>query len=242
MTKNFAHRGFSGKYPENTMLAFKKAIEEGADGIENDVHYTKDGVLVVIHDEKVDRTTNGSGYIKDMTYEEISALDASYTFEEFGVQHVPTLREYFELVKDKDIVTNIELKTGVYEYPGIEKMVYDMIKEFDIKDRIIISSFNHYSILRMKAIDPTIKCGLLEESWLVNAGAYVASTGVECYHPMYKNMTPEVVKEIKSHGLEINTWTVNDKSEIREMFERGVDSVISNYPDVVNDVKKAFKG
>lgn len=242
MTKNFAHRGFSGKYPENTMLAFKKAIEEGADGIENDVHYTKDGVLVVIHDEKVDRTTNGSGYVKDMTYEEISALDASYTFKEFGVQHVPTLREYFELVKDKDIVTNIELKTGVYEYPGIEKMVYDMIKEFDIKDRIIISSFNHYSILRMKAIDPTIKCGLLEESWLVNAGAYVASTGVECYHPMYKNMTPEVVKEIKSHGLEINTWTVNDKSEIQEMFERGVDSVISNYPDVVNDVKKAFKG
>lgn len=242
MTKNFAHRGFSGKYPENTMLAFRKAVEEGADGIENDVHYTKDGVLVIIHDEKVDRTTNGTGYVKDMTYEEISKLDASYTFKELGTEHIPTLREYMEYIKDKDIVTNIELKTGVYEYPGIEKMVYDMIKEFGLKDKMIISSFNHYSLLRMKALDSTIKCGLLEESWLVNAGAYVAGVGVECYHPMYKNMTPEVVAEIKSHGLEINTWTVNSEADIRQMFERGVDSVISNYPDVVNKVKEAFKG
>ena len=209
MTKNFAHRGFSGKYPENTMLAFEKAIEAGADGIENDVHLTRDGEVVVIHDERVDRTTDGTGFVKDFTYEELMKLDASYTFKEYGVQHIPTLREYMELVKDKDIITNIELKTGVFEYPGIEKNVYDMIMEYGLKDRMIISSFNHYSILRMKALDPTIKCGLLEESWLINAGAYVASTGVECYHPMYKNMTPEVVAEIKSRGLEINTWTVN---------------------------------
>lgn len=241
MTKNFAHRGFSGKYPENTLMAFQKAIEVGADGIEHDVHYTKDGVLVVIHDERVDRTTDATGYVRDFTYEELSKLDASYKFKEFGVQRIPTLREYMELVKDKDIITNIELKTGVFEYPGIEKMVCDMIHEYDIKDRIIISSFNHYSVLRMKALDPTMKCGLLEESWLLNAGAYVAASGVECYHPMYKNMTPEIVAEIKSHGLEINTWTVNEADEIREMFERGVDSVISNYPDVVNQVKKAFK-
>ena len=80
MTKNFAHRGFSGKYPENTLLAFSKAIEEGVDGIENDVHLTKDGVLVVMHDELVDRTTNGKGYIKDKTYEELAQLDASYIF------------------------------------------------------------------------------------------------------------------------------------------------------------------
>ena len=241
MTKNFAHRGFSGKYPENTLLAFEKAIQEGADGIENDVHYTKDGVLVVIHDERVDRTTDGIGYVRDFTYEELAKLDASYKFKEMGPQRIPTLREYLELVKDKDIITNIELKTGVFEYPGIEKMVADMIQEFGLRDKIIISSFNHFSIQRMKAADPKMKCGLLEESWLVNAGAYVESVGVECYHPMYKNMTPEVVAEIKSHGLEINTWTVNEKDEIQEMFERGVDSVISNYPDIVNEVKKAFQ-
>ena len=223
MTKNFAHRGFSGKYPENTMLAFEKAIEAGADGIENDVHLTKDGVLVIIHDERVDRTTNGVGWVKDFTYEELAKLDASYTFKEYGFQHIPTLREYMELVKDKDIITNIELKTGVFEYEGIEKKVYDMIQEYGLKDKMIISSFNHFSILRMKAIDPTIKCGLLEESWLINAGAYAASTGVECYH------------------LEINTWTVNEKEEIEEMFERGVDSVIGNYPDIVREIQKAYR-
>ena len=125
MTKNFAHRGFSGKYPENTLLAFSKAIEEGVDGIENDVHLTKDGVLVVMHDELVDRTTNGKGYIKDKTYEELAQLDASYIFKEYGPQKVPTLREYLELVKDTDIITNIELKTGVFEYTGIEQKVYD---------------------------------------------------------------------------------------------------------------------
>ena len=209
MTKNFAHRGFSGKYPENTLLAFSKAIEEGVDGIENDVHLTKDGVLVVMHDELVDRTTNGKGYIKDKTYEELAQLDASYIFKEYGPQKVPTLREYLELVKDTDIITNIELKTGVFEY----------------------------SVLRMKAIDPAIKCGMLEESWLINAGAYVASTGVECFHPFFKNMTPENVAEVKSHGLEINTWTVNEEEDIREMFRVGVDSVIGNYPDLVNKIR-----
>ena len=143
-------------------------------------------------------------------------------------------------MKDKDIITNIELKTGVFEYEGIEKKVYDMIQEYGLKDKMLISSFNHYSILRMKSIDPTMKCGLLEESWLINAGAYVAATGVECYHPMYKNMTPEVVAEIKSHHLEINTWTVNEKEEIEEMFERGVDAVIGNYPDIVREIQKKY--
>ena len=89
----------------------------------------------------------------------------------------------------------------------------------------------------MKAIDPAIKCGMLEESWLINAGAYVASTGVECFHPFFKNMTPENVAEVKSHGLEINTWTVNEEEDIREMFRVGVDSVISNYPDLVNKIR-----
>ena len=207
------------------------------DGIENDVHLTKDGVLVVMHDELVDRTTNGKGYIKDKTYEELAQLDASYIFKEYGPQKVPTLREYLELVKDTDIITNIELKTGVFEYTGIEQKVYDMLREFDMVDRIIISSFNHYSVLRMKAIAPAIKCGMLEESWLINAGAYVASTGVECFHPFFKNMTPENVAEVKSHGLEINTWTVNEEEDIREMFRVGVDSVIGNYPDLVNKIR-----
>ena len=90
-----------------------------------------------MHDELVDRTTNGKGYIKDKTYEELAQLDASYIFKEYGPQKVPTLREYLELVKDTDIITNIELKTGVFEYTGIEQKVYDMLREFDMVDRIL---------------------------------------------------------------------------------------------------------
>lgn len=241
MTKNFAHRGFSGKYPENTLLAFKKAIEFGVDGIEMDVHLTKDGEMVIIHDELVDRTTNGHGFVKDFTYEELSKLDASYIFPEVGFQKIPTLREYMELVKDTGIITNIELKTGVFEYPGIEKKVYDMIMEYGLKDKMIISSFNHFSVMRMKAIDSEIKCGLLEESWLLNAADYVADAGIECFHPYYKYLTKENVEKLKEKGLEINTWTVNTKEEIREMIERDVDSVIGNYPNLVREVWEEFK-
>ena len=120
MSKIFAHRGFSGKYPENTMLAFEKAVELGVDGIELDVHLTKDNELVIIHDEDIKRTCDGEGLVKDMTLEELKKFDASATFRGvYGFCGIPTLREYFELVKDTDIITNIELKTGVYDYPTI---------------------------------------------------------------------------------------------------------------------------
>ena len=114
MTKNFAHRGYSGKYPENTLLAFEKALEAGCDGIELDVHLSSDGEVVIIHDELVDRTTDGTGLVGSHTLAQLKTLDASAGFRGvYGRNEIPTLREYFELVKEKDVGTNIELKTGV---------------------------------------------------------------------------------------------------------------------------------
>lgn len=245
MIKNFAHRGFSGMYPENTMLAFQKAIEtEGCNGIEMDVHLIKDGELVIIHDERIDRTcVNGTGLVKDFTYEELRQFDVSFKFAgQCETQHIPTLREYFELVKDKDIVTNIELKTGIYEYTGIEQKVWDLIQEYDLKDKIIISSFNHETVLRMKELCPDMKCGLLTESWLINPGQYVKGCNIECYHPIYLSLSEEVVAEVKSHGIEINTWTVNEEEDIRTMIERGVTTIIGNFPDRVTKVRKEMLG
>ena len=116
MTKYFGHRGYSGKYPENTMLAFQKAIEAGAEGIELDVQFSKDGKLVVIHDETLDRTTTGNGLVRDYTLDELKALDASYTYQgQYGVNRIPTLCEVLDYMSDKDAFTNIELKTGVYD-------------------------------------------------------------------------------------------------------------------------------
>ena len=241
MIKNFAHRGFSGKYPENTMLAFQKAVEtRGCDGIELDVHLIKDGELVIIHDERIDRTcVNGSGFVKDFTYEELKQFDVSFKFAgQCEPQHIPTLREYFELVKDKDIVTNIELKTGIFDYPTIEEKVWALIQEYDLKDKIIISSFNHLSVMRMKALCPDIKCGLLTESWLIEPGHYVKKCGVECYHPIFCSLDQETVAEVKSQGIEINTWTVNEEEHIRNMIRLGVDSVIGNFPDRITKVRE----
>jgi glycerophosphoryl diester phosphodiesterase len=238
--RNFAHRGFSGKYPENTMLAFEKAIEVGCEGIEFDVHFSKDGKLVIVHDETIDRTSNQNGFVKDLTYEELCQADFSYKFQkEYGFQRIPTLEEYLEFVKDKDIITNIELKTGIFEYPGIEQAVYDLIRKYDLRDKMIISSFNHYSVMRMKEIDPDIKCGLLTESWLIKAGEYVKNCGVECFHPIGTMLNPETVKEVRDNGIEINTWTVNKPEEVDYMINLGVDGIIGNNPDVTGRRLKA---
>lgn len=238
MSKIFGHRGFSGKYPENTMLAFKKAIEAGADGIELDVHFTKDKVLVICHDELIDRTSNGTGYIKDYTYDELCQFDFCGRFEgQFEAQRIPTLREYLELVAPVDgFLTNIELKTGVFEYPGIEKAVIDMLEEFGIKDRIILSSFNHYTILRCREIAPEIKTGFLTETWIVDAWDYTKKYSVECIHPEFYFLTPENVKKCKKAGVEINTWTVNKEEDIRRLADLGVDALIGNYPDLMVSV------
>ena len=241
MVKNFAHRGYSSKYPENTLLAFRKAMEtEGCDGIENDVHLTKDGEVVIIHDELLNRTcVNGTGLVRDYTLDELRRFDMSFRFAgKCEPQRIPTLREYFELIKDSKLVTNIELKTGIFEYEGIEKKVWDLIQEFEMKDRIIISSFNHYSVLRMKKLCPDMKCGLLTETWLYNAGHYTKELGIECLHPVFYNMTEDVVAEVKGQGIEINTWTVNEEKDIRTMMLRGVDTVIGNFPERVSRIRR----
>lgn len=234
---NFAHRGFSGKYPENTMTAFEKAIEAGCEGIELDVHFTKDKEIVITHDEKIDRVSNGSGLVKDMTYEELCTFDFSYIYtDKTGFSRIPTLREYFELVKDKDIITNIELKTGIYEYEGIEEAVYELIKEYHLEDRILISSFNHNSVMRMKALAPELKFGFLSETWILETGEYLNKHNMEAYHPDFHMLTDKEVKDLRDHNIKINTWTVNEAKDIQHMIDIAAEGIISNFPDRVKEL------
>lgn len=236
MTKNFAHRGFSGKYPENTMLAFEKALEIGVDGIELDVQLSKDNEVVIIHDETIDRTTNGKGFVKNYTLEELSLYNASYIFTNLGFNKIPTLREYFELVKNKNIITNIELKNSIINYNGLEEKVLELIKEFSIEKNVIISSFNHHSILEFKKLAPNIKCGLLIEGILINAGEYTKKNEVECFHPNFTALNNITIDELKKNNIEINTWTVNKKEDIEYLLLKDIDGIISNYPDLVKDI------
>lgn len=237
MIKNFAHRGFSGKYPENTMLAFRKAVEAGADGIELDVQLTADGEVVIIHDETIDRTTDGKGQVCEYTYDELAKFNASYIYTgKIGFNKIPTLREYFVFIRNLDIITNIELKTGINQYPGIEKKVLELIYEFSMKEKVIISSFNHYSVMRMKKMEPGLKYGFLSEDWIIDAGKYTYFHGVQCYHPRFNNLVLEVVKELKAFNIEINTWTVNDEEVMRYLILNGVDGIIGNYPDLTKKI------
>ncbi len=213
------------------------------DGIELDVQLTKDGELVIIHDESVDRTTDGKGLVVSYTLEELKKLDASYIYRgKMGFNPIPTLGEYFELVKDSPIVTNIELKTGINEYPGIEEKVYAMIQEYHLEDRIIISSFNHYSVMRMKAMAPELVYGFLSDTWIYDAGKYTRSHGVACYHPSVVQLKKEIVDEAKAQGIVINTWTVNTEEQVRDLYAKGVDTVIGNYPDMTARVLKELDG
>lgn len=242
MSKIIAHRGYSGKYPENTMLAFRRALESGCDGIEFDVHLSRDGVPVIIHDETLDRTTDGTGWVRDYSSVQLRTFNAAARYSEPGlIEPIPTLHEYFELVRGRDFLTNIELKTGVTEYPGIERIVLDMIDGADLRSHVIISSFNHFTILRMKALAPDIKCGFLEESRLLDAAGYCARHGVECMHPYFYELTPERIGEYRAAGIEINAWTINAEDDLRRMLQAEIDGIITNFPELACALRREEK-
>ena len=140
MTKIFAHRGASAYAPENTLEAFSMAMEQGADGIELDVQLTKDGEAVVIHDETIDRVSDGKGYVKDYTLKELKAFSFNNHMETYAGTRIPTLQEVLELVKPGEMKVNIELKTGIFWYPDIEEKVLEIVTKNEMESRVIYSS------------------------------------------------------------------------------------------------------
>ena len=151
--KVFAHRGASAYAPENTLAAFRLAEEQGADGIELDVQLTKDGQVVVIHDENIDRTGTGTGAVRDYTLEELRKLSFHNHMEAYEGEKIPTLEEVLTFVKQGRMEVNIELKTGVYWYPEIEKKTIEIVKKAGMEERVIYSSFNHYSVQKILSMD-----------------------------------------------------------------------------------------
>ena len=239
MVQIFAHRGFSGYYPENTMLAFQKVAEETvADGIELDIQLTKDGEIVIMHDEMLDRTTNGSGWLKDHTLEELKMLSVGVNVKGFFPrQTIPTLREYFTWLKTTKLITNIELKTSYFEYEGIEEKLIAMVKEFGLEDQIWYSSFNHYTVARIKKLMPEAKCGLLTDTWLMNIGEYAASQGAASVNARTYFCAKEgVAADLHAHNIALQAWTPNDAEMMQELVDAGVDVLITYYPDIAAKV------
>lgn len=241
MVLNFAHRGYSAKYPEDTMLAFEKAIRvSGCNGITIDVQMTKDGEIVIIHDITLDRTCNNmKGSIRSYTLEQLKDADVSGKWlEKYGPQPIPTLREYLEFIKPLGKKTIIEIKSEVFEYKGIEAKIIELVKEFDMIGQVMIASCNHYSILRIKELCPEVQCGLMAHSWLLDAGNYVKNAGCECYLPNFSQNTPENVKRIHEAGVEIHTWVCNSEVDIERSITAGVDGIIGDDPEDITKFRR----
>lgn len=243
--KIFAHRGASGDYPENTMLAFSKALSIGVDGIELDVHKNKDGHLVVIHDEDVQRTFKGKGLIKDYTLEEIkSFICRKFEFIKNENCKIPTLREVFELIKNEDIILNIEAKTDLIHY-DLEQDLLHLIKEYGIEDKILISSFNHKCLSILQNLDANFKYGALYEyekdyAPYDNIVEHAKRLNVYSVNISQELVSKEVVDLAHENGLKVFVYTVNKPNSMRKMIEFNIDGVFSDYPDLMNEVLKEY--
>ncbi|MBQ7183977.1 MAG: glycerophosphodiester phosphodiesterase [Clostridia bacterium] len=229
----YGHRGASGYAPENTLEAFKMAADMGAEGVELDVHICRSGELVVAHDEGIERVSDGTGLIKDMTLKELKALHFNRTHPEYKDARIPTLQEVFQLLKPTGLKINCELKNSVFDYPQLEERVIGLAIQEGMLDRILFSSFNHHSMLRVKALDKKLYCGLLYEATLVKPWAYAVALGMDAIHPHFTEVLVPggYTGDVHRAGIQINTWTVNREEDIDAVLKAGADILITNYPD-----------
>jgi len=238
---NFGHRGASHDAPQNTLAAFQLAAQYGADGIELDVHLTRDRAPVVIHDESVDSTTDGSGLVGEKTLAEIKELDAGAYFDtRFAGERVPTLAEVFEAVGDR-LLINVELKGMGWNADGLEAIVAGLIARHGLTGRVIISSFNPIRLRRMRRIAPQLPLGFLHDwetpaGWRWLAAALMLGLKVEADHPHHVRVTPAYISRARRRGQRVNVWVVNEPGRMRELRDAGVDLIMSDRPDVLRAV------
>lgn len=218
------HRGAKGFEPENTLVSFERAIEMGADGIELDVHLSLDGHLIVIHDETIDRTTDGKGIVNQLTLEKLKSFRINENLE------IPTLEEVLDLVNQRCFV-NIELKN----HETAEKVVQVIEKYISDKNwnhaHFITSSFDWNALQQVQFLNDDIRIGVLTETDLDLAISFARFLKAEALHPNFQLLTNEYVTSIKEKGILVFPWTVNEVDNIQKMKDFGVDGIITDYLD-----------
>ncbi len=248
-----AHRGASGNYPESTFPAFEAALEKGAQVLEMDVWMSADGHIMVIHDESVDRTTNGEGMVSELTLEEIKDLDAAFNFAPErdypyrgeGVE-VPTLNEVMERFPNVELLVEVKDK----EVEAIRE-VAEVIKRHEAQDRVLVASFSDTTINNFRDIMPGVAtCGGIRESLTFYFLAHLGMAGwidwefdglflMPTYGPL-PVFTDTMVSAARASGLHIYIWTINDEEEMKELLEAGVNGVITDYPALLYQVRNEF--
>jgi glycerophosphoryl diester phosphodiesterase len=236
---NVAHRGATGYAPENTIAGFDLAVDMKADYIEIDVQRSKDGELVIIHDTTVDRTTDGTGKVGDLTLQQLQDLDAgSWKGEKFAGESIPTFEEILDRYHGK-VGILIELKAPEL-YPGIEEQVAEALKERNLdqpqNEKIIIQSFNFESMKKTDKLLPKVPVGVLTSNRTHTTAEALKefSTYAEWFNPSYGIVTEEVVDQVHAQGMQIGSWTVRSQEAADFLYEMNVDAIITDYPDYVD--------
>ncbi|VDG18506.1 glycerophosphodiester phosphodiesterase [Lactobacillus sp.] [Lactiplantibacillus mudanjiangensis] len=220
----YGHRGVPVKFPENSLAGFAYAISQGIDGLEFDVHLTKDQVPVIMHDEKIDRTTDGQGAIADYTYAEIRQFHLK------NGEPVPTLAELLALVSGEPVHLNLEFKTDKHYYQNIERIVLHMIHETDLVYPVVFSSFNLKSLQRGRALDPNQKYAFLSSAKIGDPEGFAAAEHLEGLHLEHYQAMHDVAERV---------WTVDDPAEMRQLFDKQVSGVITDDFELAQDIRAA---
>jgi glycerophosphoryl diester phosphodiesterase len=226
MFLKIGHRGARAYEPENTLRSFKKALELGANAIEFDVRQTKDKKIVVIHDDKVDRTTNGKGLVNDLTLREIKELDAGKG------ERIPTLEEALDFIGRK-VKILIELKET-----GIEKKVLDLVKERGLEDNVIVVSFLEDALEKVRKLDQKIETGLI---YVKHANPIKSATELKANYllPLYRFTHTANVQKAHENKLKVIVWTINNPEEVSTYVRKGVDGIASDKPDILKEVRRS---
>jgi len=236
---NIGHRGASAAAPQNTLAAFRKAIELGADGVELDAQLSAEGGVVVIHDFVVETTTDGAGRVADKTLAELKALDAGSRFSsEFAGERIPTLAQVFETIEDK-LLVNVELKDFDSFGGKLEAPVLEVVRQHAMEKRVLFSSFNPFVLRAIQRLAPDIPAGLLyrEDMPIHLRRAWLAPfIPHQARHPRFPMVTEATVQWCHARGLRVNTWTVDEPAEMRRLVALRVDGIITNKPDVLREV------
>lgn len=245
-----SHRGANKYAPQNTIPAFLKSLEIGCNGFETDVHCSSDGKVVICHNYTVDETSDGSGNIADMTLERLRDLDfGSYFSDEFKGTKLPLLEEFLEVCADSDInVMNIEIKSPHNGEKDIADKTIAMVKEYNLFDRLIVSSFDPEILVQCKNVDPACKTGFLYspdrsitfKKMIFNYVKFAKEIKADFLHPHYTLVTRSYVENLHKNGIGVNPWTVDDPDTARKLIDFGVDGIITNCPDTVNQVLENY--
>jgi len=222
MIKVLGHRGAPAYEPENTLASFKKAIELGVDQIELDLRFSKDSKLVVIHNEKLDRTTNGKGFVREFTLTELKKLDAGKG------EKIPTLQEVIDLIRDKGIFLQIELKES-----NMQRHLLDLIQKNNLEERVMVISFLHEELRKIKELNPKIKTGILIGQKSIDPLERLRQVRADAVSMRHTLVNKRLVERLHQNNIELTVWVVNEPRDVRRAIELGVDIIGTDKPDLV---------